>query len=364
MKIAFTCNKLGNGGAERVISNISNQMTKDGHTVRIICLEKFEDFYYPLEEKIEIVELDKKISFRKRWINRKLAGIRNFIRLNNAIKGEDIIISFYTRQNCYSIIASKLNRIPIICAERDHFFMEDGFVNKILRRIFYPLADGFIHQTNMMRSYLHDVCKVQCDDVVLPNPLWIDTYIDRKPQTGYVSAVGRLAEQKNYSGMINAFALVNKMNSCAKLHIWGEGCDKEKLQKQIDDLNLHDIVILEGLTKNIPEILARSEVFVMFSHGEGYPNALMEALACGTPSISADCPVGGPRDMIVDGENGFLVPCNDEKLLAERILLLLDNVQLREKFSEKSIKIREDNNFQQIYGKWMEYINVIKMNGK
>lgn len=361
MKITFTCNKLGNGGAERVISNISNQMIKDGHDVRIVCLEKFDDFYYPLDEKTEIAELDKKISGRKNWFRRKFAGIINFIRLNKAIKGSDIVISFYTRQNCYSILACKIHKIPIICAERDHFFMYDGRVNRILRRICYPLADGFIHQTKMAQEYLRENCGIKCRDIVSPNPLWITDFSERKPERGFVTALGRLAEQKNYPEMIDAFALVHKQLPYAKLHIYGygKGTEREQLTEQIKELGLENTVILEGLSNNVGEVLSKSEVFVMFSHGEGYPNALMEALAYGVPAVSSDCPVGGPRDMIDDGINGFLVPCGDKAMLAERIIELLKDEEKRNVFSSNAVKIRQTNNFMKIYDGWMKYIEAV-----
>ena len=361
MNIAFTCNNLNNGGAERVICNLANRMVEDGHSVRIICYSVTSSFYYELKKGVSIVQIDPEISKRKKFLARKVAGVINFIKLVKALEWADKVVSFYTRQNCYSIIACQILGKPIICAERDHFFMSDGRVNHVLRNKCYPKATGFIHQTSMVREWLRDKEGVKCSDIILPNPLWMNNFVEYSPKKGYISAVGRLEEQKNYKEMIDAFGMIYEKVSYASLHIYGEGPLKEELQKYINDKNLSNIVILEGISKNISEVYAQSEVFVMFSHGEGYPNALMEALASGVPCVSSNCPVGGPADMINDGENGFLVPCSDIDKFANKVVELLQNVELRKKFSSNAVNIRETNDFEKIYNTFMKYVNSVTL---
>lgn len=356
MIISFTCNNIGTGGAERVICNLANQMSKDGHIVRIICYEKLKSFYYNLEKNVSIIELDPNINNRPSFARRKVAGVVNLFRLYRAVKGSDRVISFYSRQNCYSILVSNLLKIPVICAERDHFFLNDGKANHKLRNVFYPHANGFIHQTNMARDYLNKHEGVCCKDVVIPNPLWISNFPIRQPIAGNIIAVGRLEEQKNYKGLIRAFAIVAQNEPNAVLNIYGEGSQREELSKLAKELNIEKRIIFKGMTKNVVEAYRTAEIYVMFSHGEGYPNALMEALAMGVPSISSDCPVGGPRDMISDGQNGFLVPCEDEEKMAARIIELLRDSSLRKKFSDAAIEIRYSNEFKTIYNKYMTYI--------
>lgn len=361
MNIAFTCNNLNNGGAERVICNLANRMAEDGHTVRLICYSVTSSFYYELKKGVSIIQLDPKISKRKAFISRKIAGILNFVKLLMALKWADKVISFYTRQNCYSIIACQILKKPIICAERDHFFMSDGNFNHTLRNKWYPKATGFIHQTNMAREWLRNREGVKCPDIVIPNPIWMSDFIERCPEKGFISAVGRLEEQKNYKEMIDAFNIVQKIIPYASLHIYGDGPQKNELQEYINFKKLQEKVILEGISQKISQVYARSEVFMMFSHGEGYPNALMEALAMGVPCVSSDCPVGGPADMINDGKNGFLVSCSDINTLANKVIELLQNENLREKFSINAIKIRETNDFEKIYGTFMKYLNSVKL---
>lgn len=355
MNITFTVNNIGTGGAERVVCNLANQMARDGHIVRIICYAKLDSFYYELEKNVSIVELDPLKNKRKSRWKRKFAGVVNLWRLFKAVKGSDRVISFYSRQNCYSIIVCKIRGIPIICAERDCFFLDDCKLNHLMRKFFYPYADGFIHQTQMAREYLRENEGVMCDDVVIPNPLWMDKFPQREPVRGRIIAVGRLAASKNYDGMIRAFAPVFKKHPYSRLYIYGAG-DASDLEMLCKKLGISEGVCFVGMTKNVIEAYRCAEIFVMFSHGEGYPNALMEALAMGVPAISGDCPVGGPRDMIQDGTNGFLVPHEDESKLTDKMCILLEDHTIREMFSEAAISIRETNSFTFIYKKYMEYI--------
>lgn len=360
MVISFTCNNLNSGGAERVICNIANKFSEDGNIVNIICYKKLDNFYYELNKNVNIIEIDKKIKNRSSWIQRKLAGLLNLFKLKNAIRGSDIVISFYSRQNCYSIFVAKLLNIPIICAERDHFFLNDGKFNNFLRRVFYPYSNGFIHQTEDARKYLRSKCGIKCNDIIIPNPLWISDFPERRPVSGYVCAVGRLAQQKNYEGMIEAFRIVHERNPNASLHIFGDGPEKENLINRVKENSLEGTVFFEGLSKDIINIYAKSEVFIMFSHGEGYPNALMEALSMGVPSISSNCPIGGPSDMIDHGINGYLVENGDVFDLAEKIMFLLNSKDVRKKFSINAKEIRKTNEFKKVYSLWYEYINEVK----
>ena len=236
--------------------------------------------------------------------------------------------------------------------------MSDSKMNHIMRKVFYPLADGFIHQTHMVRDYLRMHEGVRCKDVVIPNPLWIKEYPERHPIGGRIIAVGRLADQKNYEGMLRAFSIVLRECPDATLHIYClafvEVPPYPKSASSVKDIPHRNF---EGNSKNIIKCYQLAEVFVMSSHGEGYPNALMESLAMGVPSVSYDCPAGGPKDMIKDGINGYLIKQDDEDLLASRIIELLKNPEKRQFFSENAKKIRMTNQFDLIYDKYMDFIN-------
>lgn len=363
-KIAFTCNRLGTGGAERVICNLSNRMNSDDISVDIICLDILPNFYYELKDNVRIIELDKDISKRKNLLSRKLFGIRNLWRLYKHFKNErpDIVITFYTRQNCYSILCCKLLGIPVIAAERDHFFLQDNKMNHRMRKLFYHKADGFIHQTQWAKDYLEDKYNTTSNAIILENPLWMNEFPKREPIKDRVIAIGRLAEQKNYKGLILAFKIVVKSNSDARLYIYGDGNDSEieSLNSVIRINELTNNVFLMGHTDNVTECYRTADIFVLFSNGEGYPNVLMEALAVGVPSIASDCPVGGPKAMIRSGENGILVSNGNYEELASAIITLLEDNQLKTQFSRNAINIRKTNGFENVYRKLYCYLESFK----
>lgn len=357
MNIVFTCNRVGSGGAERVITNIANRMAQDGINVEIICYDILDDFYYKVNEGVSIIEIDKNLKNYKSFFERKLFGVRNLYRLYATLKkiSPDLVVSFYTKQNCYSILCSKLLKIPIIAAERDHFFIADSKMNHILRKIFYHRADGFIHQTKWAKKYLEEHYHTPLNAIILHNPIWITQYGDRNPEHNVVIAVGRLAEQKNYNGMIQAFRIVANSVPDVKLKIYGSG-PQDRLNELIYHNNLDKNVILMGQTQDVVSCYLKADAFVMFSHGEGYPNALMEALACGVPCVSSDCPIGGPSELLEDGINGYLTVNEDINDFANKIIALLESQETKERFSNNAMKIRESNSMDTIYEQLMKYI--------
>jgi len=360
-KVAFTCNRLGAGGAERVITNLSNCLAKDGIKVYIICLDILSGFYYHIEHGVEIIQLDENQSDHKSWLSRKTNGLVNLYRLFSVFKKirPDVVVSFYSKQNCYSILCSRLLRIPVICSERDHFFLTDSKANHIFRKMFYKHANGFIHQTQWAKEYLEWTYSTPVDSIVLQNPIWLSDFPERKPVDGSLIAVGRLAKQKNYIGMIKAFSKVHDYYPHATLSIYGEGSQRGELQQLINQLKMADNVFLKGQTNNVSECYAKADIFVMFSFGEGYPNALLEALACGVPAISSNCPIGGPASMIRQGENGVLVETDNEDELSQKLIELLGNPELKLHLSDAAREIRKQNSMNVIYSKFYGYIEHI-----
>ena len=361
-KIVFTCNRLGYGGAERVICSLCNELASQGVSSYIVCLDIIEGFHYSINDGVQIVELDKNLGKRTSWILRKFYGLINLLRLFRFLKAQcpDVVISFYSKQNCYSIFCSKLLRIPVICAERDHFFLTDGKLNHLLRSFFYNKANGFIHQTDWVKHYLEEHYNTTKDSIVLHNPLWIRSFPERKPIKGNIIAVGRLSDQKNYKGLIRSFKEASmRLNENLSLSIYGEGPSREELEQFILEEGVNDKVFLKGQINNILDEYARAEMFVLFSHGEGYPNVLLEALACGVPCISSDCPIGGPASMIENGINGFLVENGNEDELTSAMIKLHESDTLKKQFSEKSIDIRNTNSIDVIFSSFYNYLHHI-----
>jgi glycosyltransferase involved in cell wall biosynthesis len=135
--------------------------------------------------------------------------------------------------------------------------------------------------------------------------------------------VGRLNEQKDFPTLIRAFKIVYEKSKNARLIILGEGSEREHLMHLIKELGLVDIVSLPGFLQNPFSYMHRSQVFVLPSIHEGFGNVLVEAMACGCPVVSTDCP-SGPREILNNGEYGHLVPVGDAAAMAAAILDVLD----------------------------------------
>jgi len=136
-------------------------------------------------------------------------------------------------------------------------------------------------------------------------------------------AVGRLQMQKDYPTLLHAFAQVRK-NRPVRLLILGEGKDRLALEELIKELGLEQDVSLPGFVMNPYAYMARASLFVLSSRWEGLPTVLIEALCCGTPVVSTDCP-SGPREILRDGQYGQLVPVGDVDGLAQAIEAALNS---------------------------------------
>lgn len=172
---------------------------------------------------------------------------------------------------------------------------------------------------------------------------------------GEIVTCGRLTEQKNHRLLIDAFAEVQKIYPFATLKIYGEGVLREKLQNQIDSLNLNEKVFLMGATNDVAKALQTADLFVLSSDYEGMPNALMEAMAAGVPCISTDCPCGGPRELFGEDASDKLVPCNDSAQLAEAICKVLETTKdgMTEKRHAETFKPDRVNQM------WKDYVHDI-----
>ena len=340
MKILFNLGTLRKGGAERVVANLSNYLAENNNDVSIvISVEK--QSYYKLNNNVKLYGLDRK----KASNNFLIKNISRLKRLNHIVRTikPDIIISFLPEPS-YRVLALKLfnRKLKVIVSVRNDPKIEyKTKINRIVMKILYPLADGFVFQTKEAKEYFSK--NIQQKSVIIPNPI-DKKIIQRKVYTGKkekkIVAVGRLVEQKNHELLINAFNLVKDQIPEYNLIIYGEGSLREKLQEQIERLNLKERVFLPGNVDNIADKIENASLFVLSSNYEGMPNALMEAMALGLICISTDCPCGGPRFLIENNVNGYLINVGKEKELANKIKeIIVDTKQ--EKLEEVSNNARK-----------------------
>ncbi len=353
MNITFVTPGMNYGGAERVISILSNQWVTMGHIVNILIVGEDDKCVYTLNEQINVYCIGglkgKPIISHLNLINKIRKAIKAF--------DTEVAISFMNDVCAYTALALLNTKIPLIYSERnDPTRVNQRKIDKIYRRIVEKMANGFVFQTNGAKS--HYRMSVQKKSTVILNP--IDTsnmpVYDFKNRKKEIVSVGRLQPQKNQKLLIDAFALLTNEFNGYKLKIYGEGVLRNELQEQIDGYGLSDRIFLMGAHKDIFDKISSASLFVLSSDFEGLPNTLIEAMCIGIPSVSTNCSPGGAAEIISDGENGIIVPCNDAEALAKAIKEILVDEEKALSFSNEAKKINNQVNLENISIKWIKFI--------
>lgn len=352
MNLMFITPGMLFGGAERVISILSNEWIKMGIKVSIIITGEQKECVYPLSEEINLIYLN---GLKKEKMFPHLEFIKD-IRQIIKEKKPNAVISFMNDTCAYAAISMLGLKIPLFYSERnDPNKVNQDMKNKVYRKIVEIFSRGIVFQTEGAKKCYST--NVQKKSKVILNPMITNNF----PECDYsflnkeIVSVGRLSHQKNHKLLIEAFDIVVKKYPTYKLKIYGSGNLKSELFQLIKKLGLENNVFLMGNSNNILNEIKKSKLFILTSNFEGLPNALMEAMAIGLPCISTDCSPGGARMLIKEGINGYIVPCGDKKLLAKRIIEILpDNKKLKEIGEEaKKIKIKVDS--KKIAQSWIEF---------
>ena len=357
-KLAFIIPSLKAGGAERVVSTLSNQLINTFDVV-IIVLYNCTPFY-AIDKRVEIYfckEYSNTLTFTNSIRNHfdLMKKCKKFIKNSNA----DIILGFTTTANIYSVLISKRINLPSIISERIHpdYNIVNHFWN-IIRKAIYPKSNALVVQTHEIRNYFLsfiDEKKV----VIINNPLAEELVGQIKrdaSKVNHIICVGRLDLQKNQELLIRAFSNIKRKDW--KLILIGEGQLRADYEKLIMDLNIVESVELAGNVYDVSKYYITAKIFVLPSNFEGFPNALIEAMSFGLACIATNCP-SGPSEIIKDNENGFLIPVNDQKELEKKLQLLVDNTELQKQFSLKAIESASIFDAAYIADNWKELIHKV-----
>lgn len=354
MKILFTTGTLGGGGAERNITLLANELVKKDYEISILAIWG-DELAYSLDERVNYVALNPKINNKIVKCLKQVFDIRQNVKKINP----DLIISFLADVNAFVLLRTRFLKCKVIVAERNDP-NSDPYIKlfRVLRRIMYPYADGYVFQTPDAKKYFKNIIGNKPTEIII-NPVRSDLPIHQENDSKVITTVCRLTPQKNIPMLVNAFEIVKSRYSDYKLHIYGEGVLQDELQKMIQEKDLTSSVVLKGFCKKAYERVNESEMFVLSSDYEGLSNAMLEALAMGMPVVVTDCPIGGARMMIRDKENGLLVPVGETEKFAEAIMELIENAELRNRISIEATKVRENNNMNRILNRWLRMINKV-----
>ena len=350
-RIAIIIPSLGMGGAERVASELANEMLSRNIYVHFFLLDN-DDIYYDLDKKVKIdfVEFDSNKNRLSRNIYR-IKKLRNLLKINSI----DVVISFLTSANFLSILSTINLKVKVFVSERSNPNIDSKKI-KFMRNCLYRMADGCVFQTvdaiNIFRG------KIKKNGIVIENPVkkGLPKWNSVKKHNDSIVTACRLEESKNIPMLLYSFSAICKKYSNYKLFIYGDGPEKDNLNQLINKYKLNNNVFLEGKNANWHNEAIKSKIFILTSNYEGMSNSLLEALSMGIPTISTDHPIGGARALIVNSKNGFLIPINDTEVLTQKMFELIENSELQKKFSIEAEKINEKFDIKNITDKWLDYI--------
>lgn len=356
MKLALVAYLHGAGGAERQITLLANVMAKRGHEVHFLVLAEYCK-RYPISDKVIVHDL----------IYAENEGLHPIIGRYMALKRayKDIkpdITIHYNLQSAYLTLAmpKKIYCKAIYSERGDPYDKEySGLLGKI-RDWTVKGMDGLVFQSEGARDFFDE--KIRAKSVVIHNS--VEVPVDKYPvplnRRKCIVSAGRLHEQKNYDLLIDAFAKIASDFPEYELVIYGDGDLRESLQKKIHDYGLNERISLLSACKDLWDKIKDASLFVLSSDFEGMPNALMEAMALGIPSVSTDCRPGGARTLIEDGVNGFVVPRMDIDALAEKMKYVLEHPEVAKTISEGGRKIAETHDEKRTFDKWEEFLCFIR----
>ena len=344
----FFIGTLCNGGAERVVSILAGHMAKQGMDVEILTYYD-RPVSYELDSRVKLTAVETMTGSGNKVKN--LLAIRKYFKRNVRI-----VISFLAPFNMMAIAANLGNGVPMIVADRnDPTKVPSNAAVRKVRDVLYRFATGVVVQTQKNKAYFCQA--VQKKSKVIYNPIDLKDYaaiaLHTEKEKKIVTA-GRLMPQKNQKMMIRSFASVHEKHPDYQLVIYGEGPSRDELEALVKELGLVKCVLLPGNISDIHEHIKNAEIFVLSSDYEGMPNALIEAMCLGLPSISTK--VSGAKDLIKDHENGLLTELNNQEQLEKAMLELIENKELADKLAKNAAKLNEELEVSKIMQQWIDFI--------
>ncbi len=327
MRIAFLLPDLRGGGAQHMVINMANEFSARGHEVTLLVIESAGPYAEKISSAVRTVYFNR---------SRTRDGLRPLIDYlcNERL---DILYSAMPYVNIVAVlgkILSSVSKTAVIISERNFFSLnaqQDGstpsFLQKLTVGALYPLADKivaisrgvaddlrtYLFAGHKKLSYIHnpvvtqgtqDQLAQECDD-----PWFVSC---ARP---VIVTSGRLVAQKDQKTLLRAFAKLRKTHP-ASLLILGEGPLRDDLTQTARDLDIEGDVYFKGFVPNPLAYMKKADLFALSSAWEGFGNVVVEALLCGLPVVSTDCPAG-PAEILDNGRYGFLVPVGDDDTLAQ-----------------------------------------------
>lgn len=366
MKIVYCIlNTWYSGGLTRVIANKANYLAEVGYEVTVVTTDQLgKGHFYEMSDKINFVDLrinyvgfdDKSTLDKLREVPKRV--VWHYKRLRKFLKEyrPDIVVSTFGRET-FVLPFIKDGSKKILETHSSHFIWIDSRKHKGLLGKFHTWLDA-----RMIRRFDKFIVLTEEDKpdwgklsniMVIPNANTIELKEMAALDNKVAISAGRFGYQKNFESLIRAWKYIYPVCPDWTLRIFGGGVTSAALQNLVDEMGLTDVVILNESTRDIFREYLDSSMYILSSRYEGLGMVLLEAQAFGVPLVSYDCKCG-PRDIIEDGENGFLVKAGDEEALADAIVRLAKDEQLRKEMGKKAKRYSAKFSEKTIMKKWTD----------
>ena len=338
------------GGVERVLTLKANYFAEHcGYDITIILTEgKDKPFFYPLSDKIKVINLD--VNFEELWTCSFIKKVIVYLKKQRLFKKlltselmrirPDMTISLLRREiNFLTSIKDGSKKIGELHVNRANYRNFEGNESNVIKNLFAKLwmknlvghlrkLEKFVVLTEEDKSQWQELSNIE----VIPDPLSFHTDTVSPLTSKRVIAVGRYVYQKGFDLLLDAWSIVEKQCRDWELTIYGQG-ERDPYEQLIDELMINrNRCHLYGPTSDIKQEYLNSSVFVFSSRFEGFGMVLVEAMSCGLPVVSFDCPCG-PKDIISNNTDGILVPNGDVEKLADSLLYFINHEEEIQHFS-------------------------------
>jgi glycosyltransferase involved in cell wall biosynthesis len=345
------------GGTQKHVIDIAKKIDKSEFQIDIIYSTSRNKHF--IEESSGIFNKLYGLPFER---SASLSDVSNILRIQKIIKQNDydIVHCHSTKAGLVGRVAAFLSRHPNIIYSPHGFMFCDTRIK--MRRLLYLYLEKYLgYMTNKLVAVSGSERDLALEHNIVPNNKIVTLYNSIDPSEfddfNYVNkvpekllqnnseiilgTVGRLYYQKDPKTLIKSFRLINDRFPNTKLIIVGDGPLEDKCRQLISELNLQDRIELAGYQKNSKAYYKIFDIFLLSSHYEGLPYALLEAMIMGIPSVGTD--VVGIKDLIVHGETGYLAKEGDHLGFAKAVINLLENPALLSAFSENAKRITKTN---------------------
>ena len=373
MRLLFVISSLRGGGAEGVLSTLSNQLANMGHSVTLVTHLGIQ--VYHIDEKVNLIDCRdwqydaSKGNIVTRVIKKVLNRILDYKKLKRIVNKEkpELVMSFLLQWQWQLILICK-RRVPIVFASRNAYERSLGNYDFFTKKVLWKMADVLLVTSLYDVAYLHRKYK---QVATVPNPLRYEPmkkeeYVNTFDRRKNILACGRITPQKGFENLILAFMKIAKDYPDWDIDICGQVVEKSSLsqnyakyiEKLIENNGLKTRVHFIGFHSDIDKVMRNHSVFCLSSVNEGFPNVLSEAMAMGCCCVSYDI-VTGPREIIIDGLDGVIVENHNIDDLSKMLATVMKDKSLRFEYGLKAIEDIARFKKDKVMKKWEDLLTKI-----